>query len=334
MKYRVLGKTGVKVSEVGLGTWQLGGGGWGDGTFAEDEALAILRRSVDLGINFFDTADVYGDGKSEQTIGRFLKETKGKVHVATKLGRRIWVESGWPKAFSVDLARRYTQDSLKKLGVETIFLQQWHCIPTEMLKSGEAFAALEQLKKEGLIQNWGCSIESVEEAMICMNNPGCATLQVIFNLFRQKLVDELLPRAKAANVGILARVPLASGLLSGKFKSGHRFNDKDHRHFNADGQKFNVGETFAGVPFEQGVAFARKMEEILKPDASSSMAQKALRWVLDHDAVSTVIPGATKLSQAESNAAASDLAPLGAATHQSLRDLYKREIAQTIRGKY
>ena len=332
MNYRDFGKTGARISEVGLGTWQLGGFDWG--VVDEKDALAILRRSVDLGVNFFDTADVYGMGVSERFIGKFLKETKGKVYVATKLGRRGDAPNGWPQNFTLEAVRRHTQESLKRLGVASVFLQQWHCIPTEEMARGEVFDHLRTIQKEGLIQHWGVSVESVEEGLICMKHPDCASLQVIFNIFRQKLVDELFPVAKRNKVGILARVPLASGILSGKFRPGHKFAEKDHRNYNADGGSFNVGETFAGVPFDRGVVLAEKVQAILKPTENVTMASLALRWVLDHEAVSAVIPGATKLTQAESNAAASNLPPLSAQTHEALRRLYREEIAATVRGKY
>ena len=332
MNYRNLGKTGAKVSEVGLGTWQLGGSDWGN--MSDDDAMEILHRSVEMGVNFFDTADVYGMGRSEELIGKFLKETRTPVLVATKLGRRSDAPNGWPQNFTLEAARRHTKDSLRRLGLDSIFLQQWHCIPTEQMRSGEVFDHLRTLKKDGLIQNWGCSVESVEEGLLCMRHDDCATLQVIFNIFRQKLIGELFPQAKEKNVGILARVPLASGLLSGRFKPGHKFSEKDHRNYNADGQKFNVGETFAGVPFDKGVQFSQKIAEILKPGEQASMPQLALRWVLDHDAVSTVIPGATKLSQAESNASATAIPSLDQSTHQRLRDLYQKQIAGAVRGNY
>jgi aryl-alcohol dehydrogenase-like predicted oxidoreductase len=332
MKYRVLGKTGIEVSEVGLGTWQLGSADWG--AVDQSEALAILHRSVENGVNFFDTADVYGSGQSEQTIGRFLRETKETIYVATKLGRAIWSGEGWPEKFTLQQAREATQQSLKNLGVDSLFLQQWHCIPTEMLRDGEVLEHLETLKREGLIQNWGCSVESIEEARLAMRHPGCATLQVIFNIFRQKLVDELLPEAQANNVGILARVPLASGLLTGRLESGHKFSEHDHRNYNRDGQAFNVGETFAGVPFEQGVEFAEQIKKVLQPGENATMAQLALRWILDHDAVSSVIPGASKPQQADSNAAASALPPLSSEQHRALRELYETQIESTIRGPY
>jgi aryl-alcohol dehydrogenase-like predicted oxidoreductase len=333
MKYRTFGKSGVKVSEVGIGTWQLGNADWG--VLDEKEALRILHRAVEQGVNLIDTADVYGLGFSEQIIGKFLKETKEKVYVATKLGRKLWVElKGWPPKYTLEITRKATQESLKRLGVESVFLQQWHCLPTEMLREGEVLEHLETLKKEGLIQNWGCSVESIEEAMLSMKHPGCGGLQVIYNIFRQKLTDELLPAAKKKKVGILARVPLASGLLTGKFKAGHQFSEKDHRNYNKDGKFFNVGETFAGVPFEKGVEFAEKIRAILKPTETVPMAQLALRWILDQKEVSTVIPGATKAAHADSNAAASKLPSLSQKTHEALKELYDREIASAIRGPY
>lgn len=334
MKYRSLGKTGARVSEVGLGTWQLGSADWGQ--VSEHDALDILRRSADLGVNFLDTADVYGHGVSERMIAKFLAETEQTIYVATKLGRQLWVDLGlqWPERITLDMARQATQQSLRNLGVDAIFLQQWHCLPTEEYRRGEVFEHLETLKREGLIQHWGCSVETVEEARLCLAHPGCETLQVIYNVFRQKLTDELLPLARQQEVGILARVPLASGLLAGRFAPGHQFPPEDHRHYNADGQVFNVGETFAGLPFEKGVELAEKVRAILEPVSGEAMSQLALRWILDHEAVSTVIPGATKVAQAENNAAASGLLPLGEATHQQLRELYEREIASEIRGPY
>ncbi len=334
MKYRKLGKTGISVSEVGLGTWQLGSADWGQ--ISEADAVRILHRSVELGVNFFDTADVYGMGLSERTIGKFLKETRETVFVATKVGRQLWVDLGlqWPERITLDMARQATELSRQNLGVDSIFLQQWHCLPTEEYRRGEVFDHLQTLKCEGLIQHWGCSVESVEEARLCMTHPGCATLQVIYNIFRQKLTEELLPQARQDGVGILARVPLASGLLAGRFPPGHQFPPSDHRHYNADGQVFNVGETFAGIPFETGVQLAEKVRAILDPEPGETMAQLALRWILDHDAVSTVIPGASHVEQAESNAAASGLLPLGQATHQQLQELYESEIAPVVRGTY
>ena len=332
MKYRPFGKTGVSVSEIGLGTWQLGSADWGN--IDESDAIAILQRSVDLGVNFIDTADVYGMGHSERTIGKFLKQSGHDLHVVTKLGRRHDEPNGWPQNFTLDVMRRHVQDSLTHLGVDSIFLEQLHCIPTEELRRGEVFDHLRTLKQEGLIQHWGVSVETVEEGLICLEHDDCASLQVIYNIFRQKLTDELLPQAKAKNVAIIARVPLASGLLAGKFTADHAFDTSDHRNYNANGECFNVGETFAGVPFDKGVELANQAKAILSPTESVPMAQQALRWILDNDAVSTVIPGAGKLSQAESNAAASDLAALSDDVHAELRSLYASAIKTQIRGAY
>lgn len=332
MRYRSLGRTGVKISEVSLGTWQLGGSDWGD--VSDDDALRILHEATDQGMNFLDTADVYGGGRSEQLIGRFLKETKHTIYVATKLGRRGDGGNGWPQNFTLKAVREHTQQSAARMGVETIFLTQWHCIPTEEYTRGEVFEHLRTIQKEGLIQHWGCSVESVEEGLCCLEHDDCASLQVIYNIFRQKLTTELLAHAGRKGVGILARVPLASGLLTGRFKADHKFGEKDHRNYNADGDAFNVGETFAGVPFDRGVAFADRIKQILKPSGGVSMAQLALRWILDDANVSAVIPGASKLSQVQSNAAASNLAPLPDDVHEQLRELYVTEIRPHIRGKY
>ena len=332
MNCRTLGKTGAQVSEIGLGAWQLGSADWG--VVDDSDALAILHRAVENGVTFFDTADVYGMGVSERVIGKFLRETGEPVHVATKLGRAYPEGHAWPEKFTLRQAREATQNSLRNLGLDSLFLQQWHCVPTEVLRDGEVLEHLETLKREGLIRNWGCSVESVEEAFLVMRHPSCAVLQVIFNIFRQKLVDELLPAAKANNVGILARVPLASGLLTGRFNAAHQFSANDHRNYNRDGAAFNVGETFAGVPFERGVEFAREIEKILAPRDGATMSQLALRWILDHDEVSCVIPGASRPEQVDSNAAAASLPPLGEDKHRGLRDLYQTEIAPAIRGAY
>ncbi len=332
MEYRTLGKTGMSVSEVGLGTWQLGSADWG--VVDEKDALAILHRFVELGGNFIDTADVYGMGISERVIGKFLKETKETVYVATKLGRRGDGDNGPPQNFTLASARAHTQESMRNLGVDSIFLQQWHCIPTEEYRNGEVFEHLSALQQEGLIQNWGCSVESVEEGHLCLQHADCTALQVIYNIFRQKLNDELLPIAKEKNVGILARVPLASGLLAGKIRHDTTFPENDHRSYNAGGKMFNAGETFAGLTQEPGVEFADAVKQIIPLSDSATMAQLALRWILDNDAVTTVIPGASKLAQVESNTGASDLKPLSAEVHSRLLTLYRERISAKIIGKY
>jgi aryl-alcohol dehydrogenase-like predicted oxidoreductase len=230
--------------------------------------------------------------------------------------------------------RRHTQESLERLGIEQLFLQQFHCIPFDVLKQGDVFEHMRTLQREGLIRHWGVSVETVEEGLFCLEQDGCAALQVIYNIFRQKLTTELLPQAAAKGVAILARVPLASGLLSGTFKPGQAFVPTDHRHFNANGEKFNVGETFAGVPFDEGLVLAEKIRAIVQPTEQVSMATLALRWVLDHPAVTTVIPGATKPQQAVRNAQASSVPPLSEASHRALEELYERGIRPLVRGRY
>lgn len=335
MHSRSFGKQTDTISEVGLGTWQLGGTEWGNVT--DEQALGVLQAAYDAGTTFFDTADIYGGGRSETLIGLFLQRlgaARSTIRIASKLGRRFDAPNGWPGNFTLDAMRRHTQESLQRLGIEQLFLQQFHCIPFEVMKQGTVFENMRTLQREGLIRYWGVSVETVEEGLFCLQQDGCAALQVIYNIFRQKLTDELLPQAAAKGVAILARVPLASGLLSGNFHVGQNFAPTDHRHFNANGEKFNVGETFAGVPFEQGIQLAEKIKTLLQPGEQVSMATLALRWVLDHPAVTTVIPGATKPHQAKTNAQASQVPALSPAKHQALRELYDREIKPLVRGRY
>ena len=332
MHTRTLGNTGAAISEIGLGTWQLGSADWG--TVDPADAQAILTRSVELGVNFIDTADVYGMGHSERAIGDFLKTTSAELHVATKLGRRHDEPHGWPQNFTLETMRAHTEDSLRHLGIDSLFLTQLHCIPTDELRRGEVFEHLRTLQSEGLIQHWGVSVETVEEGLLCLEQPGLASLQIIFNIFRQKLVDELLPAAQTKGVGLIARVPLASGLLAGKFNTATTFPETDHRHYNAEGQCFNIGETFAGVGLAHGAALAEAVRDTFPDPGDHSMAQQALRWVLDHDAITTVIPGASRLAQAESNAAVSKMPELPVDTHTQLRALYDDRIHEKIVGAY
>ena len=332
MHTRTLGNTGAAISEVGLGTWQLGSADWGEVNLADTQA--ILARSVECGVNFLDTADVYGMGHSERAIGDFLKTTSAELHVATKLGRRHDEPHGWPQNFTLETMRAHTEDSLRHLGIDSLFLTQLHCIPTDELRRGEVFDHLRTLQGEGLIRHWGVSVETVEEGLLCLEQPDLASLQIIFNIFRQKLVDELLPAAQAKGVGLIARVPLASGLLAGKFTADTTFAETDHRHYNAEGQCFNIGETFAGVGLARGAALAEAVRGTLPDPGSHTMAQQALRWVLDHEAITTVIPGASRLSQAESNAAVSEMPELSVDTHTQLRALYDDRIQEKIVGAY
>ncbi|MFD1256044.1 aldo/keto reductase [Mucilaginibacter terrae] len=327
MEYRLF--KDEQIAEVGLGTWQLGSADWG--SVDEDAAMQILKSYIDAGGNFIDTADVYGMGVSETVIGRFLKTIDKKIYVATKLGRRSDSCNGWPQNFTYDTMRRQAEDSLKHLGLSQLFLEQLHCIPTDEMRSGQVFDHLRKLQQEGLIKHFGASVETTEEALLCLEEEGLASLQIIFNLFRQHVADEVFAKAKKKGVAIIVRVPLASGLLSGKFSADTRFGDKDHRNFNANGEAFNAGETFSGIDFKEGVKFSGQIKSML-PD--ERMAQWAIRWILDHPEVTTVIPGASKISQVNSNVEASTLTPLNAELHQQLRKLYDEQIKGQIRGHY
>jgi aryl-alcohol dehydrogenase-like predicted oxidoreductase len=327
MEYRLFKET--LISEIGLGTWQLGSADWG--AVNDAEAFAILQAFIDAGGNFIDTADVYGMGISEQVIGRFLKTQQQPICVATKLGRRHDNGNGWPQNFTYDGLRRHVESSLKNLQVSQLFLEQLHCIPTEELQSGKVFEHLRKLQSEQLIKHWGVSVETTEEALICLEQEGLASLQIIFNLFRQHVADEVFAKAQEKEVAIIVRVPLASGLLTGKFSNETEFAANDHRNFNANGESFNAGETFAGIEFSQGVALSKEIGSILP---KGDMAQWALRWILDHEEVTTVIPGASKVSQVMSNVAASDLPPLPNEIEVKLRGLYDQKIKPLIRGHY
>lgn len=318
----------TEISEVGLGTWQLGGTEWGN--VSEEESLKILQTYVDSGGNFIDTADIYGGGRSEKLIGRFLKSTDKELHIATKLGRREDGGNGWPQNFTYDAIKKHVDESLQRLGIQQLFLDQFHCIPKEQMASGEAFRNIEKVREQGLIKHWGASVETIEEGLICLEYDGLASLQIIFNIFRQHTADELFKKAKEKDVAIIVRVPLASGLLTGKFTESTKFPEGDHRNFNADGEAFNVGETFSGLPFKTGVSLAKKVEGIL-PDIP--MPQAALRWILDHPEVTTVIPGASKASQVESNVKASELKSLSSDVHKQLRRLYDQQIRPKVRGE-
>lgn len=329
MKHRNFGKANTSVSEVGLGTWQIGGS-WGE--VSEDESLSILRAAAEQGVTFFDTADVYGSGRSESLIGRFLRESSQPtdIFVATKLGRSSPPTGVAP--YSLEALRAHTEASLQRLGVESLDLTQLHCIPTEELQKGEVFDSLRALQQEGKIKRFGASVESMDEALICLEQDGLDSLQIIFNIFRQKPIDTIFEVAQKKNVAVIVRLPLASGLLSGKFTKETHFEKEDHRNFNRDGQSFNVGETFAGLPFEKGVELADELKN--KVPEGMTMAQMALRWILDFEAVTTIIPGASKRAQVSSNVSASDLSTLGDDLHAQLRDFYESQVKAHIRGPY
>lgn len=330
MNQRTLGRIGRKVGEVGLGTWQIGGN-WGE--VDEADATATLQAAYDGGVTLFDTADVYGGGQSEERIARFLDATPGareRVFVATKLGRGG--DPGWPENFTRAAVRQHTEDSLRRLKAETLDLTQLHCVPTEELSKGDLFGWLDELVTEGKIKAYGASVESMEEALICIEDGRCSSLQIIFNIFRQKPIEVLFGRAQAAGVALIVRLPLASGLLAGKMTAATTFAEDDHRNFNRDGQAFNVGETFAGLPFAQGIAAVAQIRP--QVPAGMTMAAMALRWCLDHEAVSVLIPGARNAAQVEGNIAASMLPPLSPQIHAALAAVYRDHVNAHIRGPY
>jgi aryl-alcohol dehydrogenase-like predicted oxidoreductase len=300
MHSRTLGRTGREVSVIGLGTWQLGAD-WGD--VSESDALDVLGASVESGVTFFDTADVYGDGRSEQIIGRFRASNPGAdVTVATKMGRRL---DQLPANYVRQNFIEWTDRSRRNLGVDTLDLVQLHCPPTPVFESDAVYDALDELVANGAIAAYGVSVEETAQALTAIARPNLATVQIILNAFRLKPLDEVLPRAQAAGVGIIARVPLASGLLSGKYTTATTFAENDHRSYNRNGEAFDRGETFSGVDFEQGVAAAQEFAETV-PDGVT-VPQAALAWIVDQPGVSTVIPGARNVDQARANAAAGDV---------------------------
>jgi aryl-alcohol dehydrogenase-like predicted oxidoreductase len=313
---------------MGLGCWQLGGSDWGD--VDEATAFATLRAALDAGVDFLDTADVYGGGRSEELIGRFMREVADRPFVATKVGR--FAGCGFPDQFTFTSIRDCTEASLRRLGVEALDLTQLHCVPTEVLRQGEVFEWLRQLKQEGKILRFGASVESMEEALLCLEQEGLCSLQIIFNLFRQKPINVLFERVKAAHTAVIVRLPLASGLLGGRYTRETRFGASDHRTYNRDGQAFNVGETFAGLEFERGVELAEALKAYV-PEGLS-LPQMAMRWILDYPEVSVVIPGARDAAQAHANAALSLLPPLPASLHRQLSAFYKAQVTGHIRGPY
>lgn len=326
MKTRTFNRTGINVSEIGLGCWQLGGD-WGE--VPESTAESILKTAVNNGVSFFDTADVYGDGRSEKLIGRFLQKRSENIFVATKVGR---TGDLYPDGYTKESMRKRIDMSLQRLQVESVDLVQLHCIPTNVMADGEVFDWLREFKQQGLIKQFGASVESMDEALLCLQQDDLCSLQIIFNIFRQKPIHTIFETAKANNVALIIRLPLASGLLAGKFTKSSEFASNDHRNFNRDGRLFNVGETFAGLPFEKGVELADALKTFV-PD-NMTMAQWAMRWILDYDAVSVVIPGASRPEQAAQNAAVSELEPLGEEKHERLTTFYEERVEAFIRGPY
>ncbi len=328
MEQRILGRTGRQVSVVGLGCWQLGAD-WGDVTDAD--AVAVLHAALDAGVTFLDTADVYGDGRSETLVGRVLRERgRDDVTVATKMGRRA--EPFEPAAFTLAAFRGWSDRSRRNLGVDTLDLVQLHCPPTSVYSDDRMYDALDRLVDEQVMSSYGVSVETVDEALTAIARPHVATVQIIVNAFRRKPLESVLPAARAAGVGIIARVPLASGLLSGKYDESTTFAADDHRTYNRGGEAFDVGETFSGVPFDVGVRAAREVAALTP--AGATTAQLALRWVVDQPGVTTVIPGARDAGQARDNAAAADLAPLDDATLEAMRVVYEERVREHVHDRW
>jgi aryl-alcohol dehydrogenase-like predicted oxidoreductase len=328
---RVLGRTEYPVSVIGLGTWQLGAD-WGE--VSDRAALAVLDAAAEAGITFFDTADVYGDGRSEQLIGRFLADNPDLlITVATKMGRRV---AQVPENYVLDNFRAWTDRSRRNLATDRLDLVQLHCPPASVLSSDEVYDALDTLVAEGAIAHYGVSVETCDEALTAISRRGTATVQIILNVFRTKPVEYVLPAADRAGVGIIARVPLASGLLSGRYTRETTFAPNDHRTYNRHGEAFDVGETFSGVDYDTGVAAAAEFTALVEEEfgAAVSPAQAALAWVVAQPGVSTVIPGARSVEQARSNAAAGALDPLRPELMAALTDLYDRLIRPSVHARW
>ena len=327
MKHHAFGRMPFTVTNVGFGAWQIGGS-WGD--ISEADGRAALNAALDAGMTFIDTADVYGDGRSEKIIAAVLKERGEKPFVATKAGRRL--NPHVADCYTAANIEAFIDRSLTNLGVETLDLVQLHCPPTEVFYRPEMFGALDDLTVKGKIRNYGVSVSNVEEALKAIEYPGVATIQIIYNIFRQRPHDLFFEQAQRKNVGIIVRVPLASGLLSGKITADTKFADDDHRKFNRNGEFFDVGETFAGVPLDAALEAVEQVRPLVPQGAS--MAQFALAWILQSPAVSVVIPGARNEAQAKANAAASELPTIPAETLAALADVYERLIKVHVHQKW
>ncbi|MGN6554066.1 MAG: aldo/keto reductase [Verrucomicrobiota bacterium] len=327
MKYRMLGSTGMKVSEVSFGAWAIGAN-WGQTN--EEESWQALVRAVENGVNFFDTADVYGDGKSERLLARLRKEVSKDLFVATKAGRKLNPHTA--EAYTGANIRRFVEASLKNLQTDCLDLLQLHCPPTQVYYEPQLFEALDAMVRDGLIRHYGVSVEKVEEALKAIQFDGVQTVQIIFNLFRQRPADTFFAEANKRNVGILARVPLASGLLTGKMNRATQFEADDHRRFNRQGEAFDVGETFAGVPFDQGLQAVEALRPLVPPGVS--LTRFALKWILMFDAVSCVIPGAKRPAQVDDNCGASNGAGLPENVMTEVRSIYNRYVRAAVHQRW
>ena len=323
MKFRKFGSIDWQVSEIGLGCWAMGAD-WGD--VSEDSAKEILRTSFDNGVNFFDTADVYGDGRSERFVGEFINSTSERIYVATKAGRRInpHEAAGY---YDKDLMESFVDRSLKNLNIDTIDLLQMHCPPTAVYSNNQTYEMLDYLVNKGKIQHYGFSVESVEQAMECIQRPNTKSVQIIFNILRLKPAEEFFKLAKEKNIAIIARVPLASGLLTGKMHSNSTFPDNDHRNYNIKGDAFDIGETFSGVDFNKALNVVQEVKSIVPEEFS--LSQLALKWIMMHDEVSVVIPGAKNSDQALNNISASSLPNIDYLM-KNIEDIYNKYLKKDI----
>ena len=328
MNYRILGKTGFKISEISLGTWQVGGK-WGE-NFSHDNADRILNTAFDSGINFIDTADVYGDGESEKAVGRFVNSKKERIYVATKCGRKL--NPHVSSAYQPNVLRKFVEDSLRNTGLEKIDLIQLHCPPTEVFYRSEIFDFFDRLKQEGKILNLGVSVEKVEEALKAIEYPNVATIQIIFNMFRQRPSELFFKEAKKRNVGIIVRVPLASGLLTGSFKKNTIFNPGDHRNFNRTGAAFDQGETFSGIDYEKGLEAVDELKKIFP--GNLNLAPIALKWILMFDEVSCIIPGASRSEQIGLNLQALNLPDLSKDQLKNINSIYSKKIKPFVHHRW
>jgi len=324
MKYRKLGKTGFEISEISLGTWQVGGV-WGD-EFSHENADKILNSALDAGINFIDTADVYGDGESEKAVGRFVKNRSERIYVATKCGRQLNPHTN--EAYQPAVLRKFVENSLKNMGLETLDLIQLHCPPSEVFYRPEIFELFDRLKDEGKILNLGISVEKVEEALKGIEFDNVTTVQIIFNTFRQRPSELFFEQAKKKDIGVIVRVPLASGLLTGKFSKQSTFTAGDHRNFNRNGEMFDKGETFSGIDYETGLAAVEELKALFPNQ--TNLAPIALKWILGFDAVSTIIPGASRQEQVKANVNTLDFPDLNAFQISQMNAIYKKHIKNLV----
>jgi aryl-alcohol dehydrogenase-like predicted oxidoreductase len=327
MNYRPLGRTGWKVSEISFGAWAIGGA-WGH--VSDQDALAALHKAVDCGVNFIDTADVYGDGRSERLIAQLKKSRKDEIIVATKAGRRLPRQT--VEGYSRQNLTNWIEDSLRNLAADSLDLLQLHCPPTPLYSQPEMFTMLDDFVRAGKIRFYGVSVEKIEEALQAIEYPNVQTVQIIFNCFRQRPAEIFFPRAKTNQVGILARVPLASGLLTGKLRRDSTFARDDHRNFNRHGEAFDVGETFSGVDYEIGLQAVEGLRSLVPPGVS--MSQFALRWILTFDAVSCAIPGGRHPAQVADNCSASDLAALTPEMMAAVRRIYDEKISSLVHERW